>query len=173
MSVYAIDLSIYPVLSINQSYLIYLSMYVCLSLYVCVSVSLFLSVFIFGCLYLPVCLSVSLYIYVPICLLTCLSSFLFGWVNHADDGGSKYLWNVGKILLDYTVLQPKRQPSSYSLLWEPEILPTAQINSIYFVTMHMGNIHIHTNYLYMFLKYTYINSEIHMKFTNTHMIEVC
>jgi hypothetical protein len=31
-----------------------------------------------------------------------------------DDGGSKNLRNVGKLLPDYMVLQPKRQPSSYS-----------------------------------------------------------
>jgi hypothetical protein len=30
------------------------------------------------------------------------------------DGGSKDLWNVGKLLPDYTALQPRRQPSSYS-----------------------------------------------------------
>jgi hypothetical protein len=29
-----------------------------------------------------------------------------------DDGGSKDLWNVGKLLPDYTALQPRRQPSS-------------------------------------------------------------
>jgi hypothetical protein len=28
-----------------------------------------------------------------------------------DDGGSKDLWNVGKLLPDYTVLQPRRQQS--------------------------------------------------------------
>jgi hypothetical protein len=39
-----------------------------------------------------------------------------------DDGGSKYLWNVGKLLPDYTALQPRRQPSLYSLPWEPQIL---------------------------------------------------
>jgi hypothetical protein len=31
-----------------------------------------------------------------------------------DDGGSKDLRNVGKLLPDYTVLQPRRQQSSYS-----------------------------------------------------------
>jgi hypothetical protein len=31
---------------------------------------------------------------------------------YPDDGGSKYLWNVGKLLPDYMALQPKRQPSS-------------------------------------------------------------
>jgi hypothetical protein len=30
----------------------------------------------------------------------------------SDDGGSKYLWNVGKLLPDYTALKPSRQPSS-------------------------------------------------------------
>jgi hypothetical protein len=31
-----------------------------------------------------------------------------------DDGGSKDLWNVGKLLPDYTALQPRRQPYSDS-----------------------------------------------------------
>jgi hypothetical protein len=39
-----------------------------------------------------------------------------------DDGGSKDLWNVGKLLPEYTVLQPRRQPSSCSPPWEPQIL---------------------------------------------------
>jgi hypothetical protein len=30
-----------------------------------------------------------------------------------EDGGSKNPWNVGKLLLDYTAQQPRRQPSSY------------------------------------------------------------
>jgi hypothetical protein len=29
-----------------------------------------------------------------------------------DDGGRKYLLNVGKLLPDYTAQQPRRQPSS-------------------------------------------------------------
>jgi hypothetical protein len=39
------------------------------------------------------------------------------WVvapDRPDDGGSKDLSNVGKLLPDYTALQPRRQPSSYS-----------------------------------------------------------
>jgi hypothetical protein len=31
-----------------------------------------------------------------------------------DDGGSNDLLNVGKLLPDYTALQPRRQPSSHS-----------------------------------------------------------
>jgi hypothetical protein len=34
---------------------------------------------------------------------------------------STYLWNVGKLLPDYTALETRRQPSSYSPPWEPEI----------------------------------------------------
>jgi hypothetical protein len=30
-----------------------------------------------------------------------------------DDGGSKLLWNVGQYLPDYTLLNPRGQPSSY------------------------------------------------------------
>jgi hypothetical protein len=33
--------------------------------------------------------------------------------THPDDRGSKYLSNVGKLLPDYTALQPRRQPSYY------------------------------------------------------------
>jgi hypothetical protein len=42
----------------------------------------------------------------------------------ADGGGSKDLWNVGKLLPDYMALQPRRQPSLYSPPWEPQILRT-------------------------------------------------
>jgi hypothetical protein len=42
--------------------------------------------------------------------------------DRPDDGGSKDLWNVGKLLPDYTALQPRRQQSSYSPPWEPQIL---------------------------------------------------
>jgi hypothetical protein len=42
--------------------------------------------------------------------------------HRPDDGGSKNLWNVGKLLPDYTVQQPRRRSSSYSPPWEPEIL---------------------------------------------------
>jgi hypothetical protein len=53
----------------------------------------------------------------------CISNLLTHSLTHCpDDGGSKDLWNVGKLLPDYTALQPRRQPSSYSLPWEPQIL---------------------------------------------------
>jgi hypothetical protein len=35
--------------------------------------------------------------------------------------GSKPLWNVGKLLPGYMAQQPRKQPSSYSLLSEPQI----------------------------------------------------
>jgi hypothetical protein len=38
-------------------------------------------------------------------------------------GGSKHLWNDGKLLPDYTAQQPSRQPCSYSPPREPEISP--------------------------------------------------
>jgi hypothetical protein len=41
---------------------------------------------------------------------------------HPDDGGSKDIWNVGKLLPDYMAPQLRRQPSSYSLPWEPQVL---------------------------------------------------
>jgi hypothetical protein len=48
------------------------------------------------------------------------------WLQRPDDGGSKDLRNVGKLLPDYTALQPRRQPSSYSPPWEPQILQNNQ-----------------------------------------------
>jgi hypothetical protein len=41
--------------------------------------------------------------------------------DHPGDGGNKHLWNVGNILPDYTALQLRRQKSTYSPPWEPEI----------------------------------------------------
>jgi hypothetical protein len=44
--------------------------------------------------------------------------------DHPYNGDSKLLWNVRRqYLLDYTVLYPGRQPSSYSLPWEPLVYP--------------------------------------------------
>jgi hypothetical protein len=63
------------------------------------------------------------------------------WSYHCpDDGGSKHLWNVSKLLSDYVVLQPRRQPSSYLLPWQPEIL-----NNVLS--------YLFTGYLYIFNKW--------------------
>jgi hypothetical protein len=35
--------------------------------------------------------------------------------DRPDDGGSKNLWNVGKVLPAYTAQQPRRQPSAFSV----------------------------------------------------------
>jgi hypothetical protein len=43
------------------------------------------------------------------------------------DRGIKHIRNISKRLLAYTALQPRRQSSSYSPPWEPEILQ--QLNS--------------------------------------------
>jgi hypothetical protein len=42
------------------------------------------------------------------------------------DGGSKHIWNVGQFLKDCTAQHLRRQPSSYSSPWEPEISPAGQ-----------------------------------------------
>jgi hypothetical protein len=44
------------------------------------------------------------------------------WLTYCpDDGGSKHVWNVSKLLPDYTAQQPRRQSSSCSSLWEPQV----------------------------------------------------
>jgi hypothetical protein len=47
-----------------------------------------------------------------------------GWwdIHHPNDGGSTDLWNVSKLIPVYTALKPRRQPSSQSLLWEPQVI---------------------------------------------------
>jgi hypothetical protein len=41
--------------------------------------------------------------------------------HHPDDGGSTYLWNVGRHLFDYTAVHPRILWSSQSPPWEPKI----------------------------------------------------
>jgi hypothetical protein len=50
--------------------------------------------------------------------------------DHPDDGGSKNLWNVSKLLPDYTAEHLRRQ-SSYSPLWESEISPIRSVCLLY------------------------------------------
>jgi hypothetical protein len=45
------------------------------------------------------------------CLLCCCDC--------PDDRGSKHIWIVRKLMPDYMAQQPRKQPSSYSLPWEP------------------------------------------------------
>jgi hypothetical protein len=45
--------------------------------------------------------------------------------HRPDDGGSKDLRNVGELIPVYTELKPRRQPSSCSLPWEPQIIRVA------------------------------------------------
>jgi hypothetical protein len=44
--------------------------------------------------------------------------------DHPDDGGSTDLWNAVELIPVYTALQPRGQPSLYSLSWEPQIIHT-------------------------------------------------
>jgi hypothetical protein len=41
--------------------------------------------------------------------------------HRPDDGGSTYLWNVGRYLIKNTAVHPRRFWASYSPPWEPEI----------------------------------------------------
>jgi hypothetical protein len=52
------------------------------------------------------------------------------FTHRPDDGGSKDLWNVGKLLPDYTALQPRKQPSSFSPRWEPQILQSYNVTRV-------------------------------------------
>jgi hypothetical protein len=48
----------------------------------------------------------------PCSLVEVYQRFRGPWVTYRpDDGGSKDLWNVGKLLPDHMALQPRRQPS--------------------------------------------------------------
>jgi hypothetical protein len=52
----------------------------------------------------------------------------FNISDRPDDGGSKDLWNVGKLLPDYTALQPRRQPSSLQKSLQADISRTLCFN---------------------------------------------
>jgi hypothetical protein len=47
--------------------------------------------------------------------------------HRPDDGGSKQLRNVGKLLPDYTAQQPRRQPSSFVIYLFNAVFSTAKI----------------------------------------------
>jgi hypothetical protein len=74
---------------------------------------------------------------------TCCSHHQGDGSHHPDDGGSKYLWNVSKRLPDYTVLQTRRQPSSYSQPSERQILQSVypSTGKSYFQTL-VSKLHI-------------------------------
>jgi hypothetical protein len=64
--------------------------------------------------------------------------------HRPGDGGSKDLWNVGKLLPDFTALQSRRQPSSYSPPWEPQFLDFCCIAVLYQVPTQINRKkHIH------------------------------
>jgi hypothetical protein len=54
--------------------------------------------------------------------------------HRPDFGDSKHLWNFGKLLPDYTAQHPRRQSSSYSPPWEPEISPEIRSVSGYSIS---------------------------------------
>jgi hypothetical protein len=62
--------------------------------------------------------------------------------NLVEVGGSKHLWNVGKLLPDYRAQHPRRQPSSYSPPWEPEI---SQIVGLFNFVFYIAQITQHRN----------------------------
>jgi hypothetical protein len=54
-------------------------------------------------------------------------------LHHQGDSSPWWPWNIGKLLPDYTVLLPRRQPSSYSPPWEPQIVPSKPLWGGYFL----------------------------------------
>jgi hypothetical protein len=54
--------------------------------------------------------------------------------DHLYYGGSKHVWNVRKLLPDYSAQHPRRQPSSYSSSWEPEISSDRRIIIFFLIT---------------------------------------
>jgi hypothetical protein len=76
----------------------------------------------------------------PCCLVEVYRRFRGACCLHLqgpDDGGRKN-GNVGKFIPDYMALQPRRQPSSYSLPWKPEILLTKTLsgqNEVMMITL--------------------------------------
>jgi hypothetical protein len=63
----------------------------------------------------------------------------------------KHLWNFCKLLPDYTAQQPRRQPSSYSPQWEPQIsrlykkIPRTQLHSCIVLTVSVETMNLNIN----------------------------
>jgi hypothetical protein len=64
-----------------------------------------------------------------------------------DDGGSRDLWNVGKLIPDYMALQSRRQPSLYLLLWKPQILQCWPMFG--FLSFYNDNLRVVKNYFFV------------------------
>jgi hypothetical protein len=74
--------------------------------------------------YLWKCLSSGMLKYVVWNKFTDFSEVLFASRisdYHPDIGCKNHLWNIGKLLTDFTAQRPRRQKSSYSPPWEPKI----------------------------------------------------
>jgi hypothetical protein len=54
------------------------------------------------------------------------AGFLFALFFDPEDRGDMFFRNVGLFSTDYAALYPTRQNSSFSLLWEPQILYNLQ-----------------------------------------------
>jgi hypothetical protein len=52
--------------------------------------------------------------------------------------GCRDLWNAGKLIPVYMALQPRRQPSSYSLPWEPQTL----LNCVSYLLQQLVTLHL-------------------------------
>jgi hypothetical protein len=66
--------------------------------------------------------------------------------------GSKDLWNVDKLLLDYTVLQPRRHPSSYSLVHLQSVTPNSSLSNDIHLTLDLR-----TSDLWIFAAMNHVN----------------
>jgi hypothetical protein len=53
--------------------------------------------------------------------------------SHPDDGGSNHLWNIGKLLPDYTAQQSRRQPSSRKITLGFEVLTAVSMKITLFI----------------------------------------
>jgi hypothetical protein len=60
------------------------------------------------------------------------------FLHRPDDGCSTHLWNTGQRLVDYTEQHPRKQSSSYSLPWEPEISRSTKCRTLFEVYVPSG-----------------------------------
>jgi hypothetical protein len=61
-------------------------------------------------------------------------------MSHRLDDGGKHLWNVGELLPDYTAQQPRREPSSHSPPWKPEISLVSPTLTLYKSAFQIQNV---------------------------------
>jgi hypothetical protein len=87
-------------------------------------------------------------------------------IHRPDDGDSKHLWNVGKLLPDYTSQRPRRQPSSntaFQLEKDRELWMEVKAANSYLQVKWRR-----TNYIILLYAYSFTSNILNLRFVKNN-----